>query len=71
MRQVHEHKIAKALSRVDAKALPELARRLKARRQLREFQRDVDIAYAALVERVYAHNVAACAYAPRASPVMH
>jgi hypothetical protein len=71
VRQVQEFKIAKALSRVDAKALPELARRLKVRRQLREFQRDVDVAYAALVERVHAHNVAACAYAPRASPVMH
>jgi len=71
MRQVHEFKIARALARVDAKAPPERARRLKQRRALREFQHDVDVAYAALVERVHAHNVAACAYAPRASPVIH
>lgn len=71
MSQVHEFKIAKALSRMDAKAPPERARRLKLRRELREFQHDVDVAYAALVQRVHAHNVAACAFAPRASPVIH
>jgi hypothetical protein len=71
MRQVQEFKIGRALARMDAKAIPERARRMKTRRELRAFQTDVDIAYAALVQRVHAHNVAACAYAPRASPVFH
>lgn len=71
MRQVQEFKIAKTLARIDAKALPERLNRIKTRRHLREFQRDIDVAYAELVQRAHAHNVAACAFAPRASPVIH
>lgn len=40
-------------------------------RQEAEFQHDCTVAYAAMVQRVVAHNVATSAYAPRASPAVH
>jgi len=68
MNQVQRFKAAKALRRIQTR-MPAY----KSRRLAREFDRDIDIAlqYAAMVDRVRQHNVAACAYAPRASPVIH
>lgn len=41
------------------------------KRQVAEFNHDCDVAYSVFYERVQAHNVAACAHAPRASPAVH
>lgn len=40
-------------------------------REYAEFHRDCDVAYAAMVRGVTAHNVAVGTYAARASPAVH
>lgn len=71
MRQVDLFKVNRLTARVVAQQAPEKVQRIKARRREREFNRDVDVAYAVMLERVNAHNVATCAFAARASPVIH